>query len=90
MSHEATAWAWEQARAHADLGALDRLVLLALADHADQTGRCNPSIARIRESTGISDRGVRRSLAALRDAGLVEWTRTATSSTYALHTGGVE
>ncbi|PHQ71452.1 MAG: hypothetical protein COB97_01995 [Paracoccus sp.] len=32
-----------------ELGSTARLILLALADHADDEGRCYPSIARLSE-----------------------------------------
>ena len=43
MSHKANTWAWEQ-----DLPALQKIVLLALADrHNADTGRCDPSIKHV-------------------------------------------
>lgn len=40
-----------------------KLVMLALADHADnETGKCNPGIARLSTMTGISERQVQRLL----------------------------
>ena len=40
----------------------ERFVLLALADHADEKGRCYPSIAGLCAKTCMSDRGVQRIL----------------------------
>lgn len=48
-------WAWEQ-----KVEASSKLVLMALADHADETGVCWPSIARIAEKCGMSQRTVVR------------------------------
>lgn len=46
-----------------EMGIPSRLVLLALADHHNQeTGRCDPSIARLCRSTGLSERSVRNGL----------------------------
>jgi hypothetical protein len=58
MSLRATAWAWTQkAPTH---GA--KLVLLALADHADEIGLCWPSLERVASMTGLSVRAVRMAL----------------------------
>lgn len=50
--------------AHGDL-----LVLLALADFADDGGHCWPSIARVAEKARMSERNCRRILRRLEDAG---------------------
>jgi hypothetical protein len=60
MSLEATIWAWGQAKAIPSPSAL--LVLLCLADHADEDGVCWPSQNRIEEKTGLSERCIRDSL----------------------------
>ena len=40
-----------------------KLVLLALANiHNQETGRCDPSVARIEKATGLSERAIRKSL----------------------------
>ena len=36
------------------LGPTERLVMLALADHADDDGKCYPSVLRLCERTGLS------------------------------------
>lgn len=54
-------WAWEQ-----KLEPSTKLVLLALADIADDTGRCWPSVATLSEKVHASERNVRRILKKLR------------------------
>jgi len=51
------------------LGPTERLIMLALADHCDDAGRCYPSNARLCERTGLSERAVRTNIRALEDAG---------------------
>jgi DNA-binding MarR family transcriptional regulator len=60
----------------AKLQAVDKLVLLCLADHADHFGRCWPSIARIGELCGVHRSSVMRSLKALEQAGHISIERT--------------
>jgi biotin operon repressor len=48
VSVEASTWAWRQRISHSR-----QLVLLALADHADNHGVCWPSQRKIREKTGL-------------------------------------
>ncbi|OJH45172.1 helix-turn-helix domain-containing protein [Paracoccus sp. SM22M-07] len=52
-----------------DLGPTPRLVMLALADHADGRGQCYPSVERICARTGLSDRAVQKNIKSLIDAG---------------------
>ena len=52
-----------------------KLVLLALARHADKQGRCYPSAKRLAELTGITDRTIYRKLNTLEDLGLIERKR---------------
>lgn len=51
------------------LGPTERLVMLALADHADDEGKCYPSILRIQERTGLSERAVQTNVRKLVDLG---------------------
>lgn len=51
------------------LGPTERLVMLALADHADDEGKCYPSILRLCERTGLSERAVQNNVKKLADAG---------------------
>jgi DNA-binding transcriptional ArsR family regulator len=62
MSLAATIWAWRQR----DLSAPQKLVLLRLADHADEiTQRCWPSQLNLSEFTALSERTVRGALKVL-------------------------
>lgn len=60
MSLRATAWAWT-----VPTSPTGKLVLLALADFADEVGHCWPGMSRLMEMTGLSERAVRTSLRAL-------------------------
>jgi hypothetical protein len=68
MSIEALNWAWEQPV----VKAANKLVLLALADHANGDGECWPSMKRIADRSDISARHVSRAINELVDLGLVE------------------
>jgi hypothetical protein len=67
MSLEAMQWARPLV-----LPTTQKVVLFLLADMADARGEARPSQALIGRWTGLSERAVRRSIAALRDAGLLE------------------
>lgn len=67
MSIEALAWAWTQDVPNASA----KLVLLALADHANGDGYCWPAMTRIAVMTGLSDRQVSRHVTTLAELGLV-------------------
>lgn len=58
-----------------DLDAPSRLVLLALADIADDAGECWPSIAHLAEKTGLGERSIRTRLADFEACGLVSRVR---------------
>lgn len=60
MSLRATSWAWT-----VPTSPTCKLVLVALADHADEVGHCWPSVARVVEMTGLSERAIRTALATL-------------------------
>ena len=47
----------------------ERLIMLSLADHADDQGRCYPSIARLCERTGLSERAVQSNIKGLTAGG---------------------
>lgn len=66
MSH-ASYWA---ARQQPDRP-LDKLVLIAFADHADKAGECFPSVAALCEWTGCDRKTVMKSTASLEAAGLL-------------------
>lgn len=68
-----------------------KLVLLALANYADEEGICYPSVKKLVELTGLSERAVRYALQALVDAGAMDREQrrradgTRTSDRYTLH-----
>ena len=68
MSLEVMNWAWDQPVAKAT----NKLVLLALADHANADGECWPSMKRIARRSDISTRHVSRAINELIEIGLVE------------------
>lgn len=72
MSLRATSWAWSVEAG----SATHKLVLLALAEHADEVGHCWPSVARIVEMTELSERAVRTAIGALVASGLVAVERS--------------
>jgi hypothetical protein len=66
--------------------AFDKLVLLALADIADDEGRCFPSLHRLTEKCGMSESTVRRSLSHLSSLGhVVREQRNGRSTLYHVH-----
>jgi DNA-binding transcriptional ArsR family regulator len=84
MSRAARDWAWNCQ----GLTPGQRLVLLALAEHADDAGRCWPSLSRLAERTEVDRRTVTRSLAALETRGLLQRERIERRSTvYTLAVG---
>jgi len=68
MSIKAMTWAWDLV----DLPRAETLVLLALADHADEDNVCWPSQAMLAQKSRGDQRSVRRALASLKAAGLIE------------------
>jgi len=54
-------------------GAIERMVFLVVARHADKKGVCWPSISRIAAESGLSVNGVVRPIQHLRDIGLLSW-----------------
>jgi len=52
-----------------DLPPTQKLVLICLADFADDSGRCYPSAATIAQRTGFNERSVRRAINDLEKAG---------------------
>lgn len=72
MSLKASRWVWE----HSTSAGLDRLVLLAIADHADEFGGSAwPSLTRLAEMCGMSRRSVIRSVERLVESGELERVR---------------
>lgn len=60
-------WAFDQ-----ELPEGQKLVLLALADHADDEGTCWPGAKRMAEKCGVTRRTVQRRIAALETRGLLQ------------------
>lgn len=71
MSNEAITWAYQQAAPSP--GA--KFVLVALADMADEAHSCFPGQAKLAAMTGQGERTVRRQIAELEDAGLLQRER---------------
>ncbi len=68
MSFEAMSWAVKQ-----KLPALHKIVLLMLADRTNKdTGRCDPSITRLADDCGMSERSTRNAIRELEKLGLIE------------------
>lgn len=67
MSIRHIIWAFEQ-----DLKPSEKLVLLKLADNADDSGRCFPSRALLHQHTGLSPRSISRITARLESKGLLK------------------
>ena len=68
MSIEALNWAWDQSCPNPTA----KLVLMALADHANADGECWPSMKKIAERSQISARQVSTHITSLMELGLVE------------------
>ena len=66
LSIAAMNWAWRQA-----LTPTLKLVLMALADAADEHGVCWPSVSTLAKKCSVSTRTVRRSLRVLMDSGML-------------------
>lgn len=56
----------------ATLRPTQRLIMLCLADHSDDQGRCYPSISRLCSRTGLSERAVRANIRALEESGYLK------------------
>ena len=88
MSRLGTDWAFSQ-----ELPPMQKLVLLALANrHNSETGRCDPSLARLAKDCSLGKTTVQRALAGLCERRLVTRTQRKAegvfaSTTYALQIG---
>ncbi len=71
MSIEALMWAWAQRISHGS-----KLVLLALADHADEEGWCWPRVRYLAKKCGVSERSVQRGLKDLERSAFVQRIET--------------
>ena len=68
MSLDATRWAWQQFIPHST----DKLVLLSLADRANEAHQCYPSIIRLAADTGCNRKTVMEAIRRLEELGLIE------------------
>lgn len=90
MSNQAMTWAF----AYEAPSSTCKLVLLPLANYADENGECFPSVQRIVQQTGLSERAVRNAIAKLIDVGAISKTErrrkdgTQTASRYTLNMQG--
>jgi hypothetical protein len=72
MSIDATRWAWQQVI----IRSTDKLVLLSLADRANEAHQCYPSIVRLAADTGCNRKTVMEAIKRLEDLGLIEANKT--------------
>ena len=86
MSVEATSWAWNIPPGA--IGPSQRLVLLRLADHADEEWSCWPTLESLQRHTSLSERTVRTALRQLETMGALRVEqRFRRSSRYYLRQG---
>ena len=71
MSLRALAWAWEQELTNPT----QKLVLLAIADHANDDGLCWPSMSHVANRCLLSTRQVQRITGTLEQHGLISRAR---------------
>jgi DNA-binding transcriptional ArsR family regulator len=84
MTIEAMSWAFKLQMGDST----EKFVLLALADHADEHGRCWPSLKRLSLFTSCAESTVRRALRRLEAQGLLtSEERRGTSRTYRINLG---
>ena len=67
MSIDASRWAWTQ-----QINPSQKIVLLSLADRADEDGYCYPSIKRLELDCSMTRRTIQRNLAELEALNLIE------------------
>lgn len=67
MSRIATDWAWSQVIKPAT----HKLILLSMADRADEHHCCYPSIARLEKDTGLDRKTIQKGVAAMIESGLL-------------------
>lgn len=89
MSVKAITWAFDR-----PVSATEKVVLLALADHADEHGMCWPSISLLVKRAHVGERTVQRALQSLEDGGFIARERrqrengSDTSNLYLLNMDG--
>lgn len=69
MSVKISSWVWHGSNAKGN----DLLVLLALADNANDQGVCWPSLAYLAEKTRLHPNTIRARLKSLREQGILSW-----------------
>lgn len=69
MSVKISHWVWQESDAKGN----DLLVLLALADNANDQGECWPSMAYLANKTRLHTNTIRKRLNSLRASGIVSW-----------------
>lgn len=85
MSLDATRWAWKQT----GIRPMQKLVLLSLADRADEHHSCHPSISRLSADTGMYRETIMEAIAEMEEKGIIKVNRRlGTGSIY--HLIGVE
>ena len=67
MSIQCMSWVLK----HSTTSGTDRLVLLSLANHANEHGQSWPSVRTIAKEANVTERAVQRSLASMRRQGLI-------------------
>lgn len=67
MSIEATRWAWTIKCA----SPAQKLILLSLADRADENNSCYPSMVRLSEDTGLDRKTVIKAISGLKESGII-------------------
>jgi len=72
MSLDATRWAWQQV----DIKPADKIVLLSMADRADEYHRCYPSISRLAYDTCLNRKTVIAAIGRLQKSGLISAEKT--------------
>jgi hypothetical protein len=84
LSNDLTAWAWDVR----DVTATQKVVLVRLADRANNTGWAWPSVTSLAEDTGLCERAVRQALRDLEGRGLVmtEQSKGGQANIYRLQT----
>jgi len=66
MSVKSLTWAFEQ-----PISATEKVVLLALADHANEHGMCWPSVSLLMQRAHVGERTVQRAIQSLEDGGFI-------------------
>lgn len=85
MSYKILTPCWE-----IDLPTSLKIVLVSLADQANDNGKCFPAISNLTKRTGLSDRAVQKALRTLEDLRVISTEVTpGRASTYTLTPNGI-